>query len=493
MNDWRGIEYASVSDPRARVALAEIHDFLFQLSPAIARLGKGQKPDSSGDTIGALDDYFFLPGRLSPQTGYFGTAAGASAGFLSSTKHTTKGKWFFNSARTMVVDEANVLLGIGTASPAAVGHFKGNPQPAVVQAVADRSNNGWQLISAATAAAGLLTSDGTTSYVSHIDANGTFDLVLDPGVVLSTSTDTWTFTINARRTGAVSTDTTVSIGVARSSGNAVFSAELPVQANFTTSFADYTFTVTFPALGETPPAANSFILRARTSPGSGTGNRVDVTYLALTSGSGTSSAIVTQERTAATTLPYSKWLNESGATVASVNASAQMVARGFVMTDPAGSDADTIIHQAPASITQQTLTWPGTITASGVLQVSADGTLFWTAPSSLATRIQHRWMANGVYKTDDFVDGAYIAPHAFSLTKTSLHRRVAGTSGTTTVALQRNGTTIDNRSLLFSAGANAVDTSGTLALAIAAGDRLTINATAEAGTPRDFAFMIEGN
>ncbi len=56
-----------------------------------------------------------LPGGI--QHIFFDTASGATTGFISSTSHATKGKWFLNEAKTITVDEANVRLGIGVADP----------------------------------------------------------------------------------------------------------------------------------------------------------------------------------------------------------------------------------------------------------------------------------------------------------------------------------------------------------------------------------------
>jgi hypothetical protein len=94
---------------------------------------------------------------------------------------------------------------------------------------------------------------------------------------------------------------------------------------------------------------------------------------------------------------------------------------------------------------------------------------------------------------DTNVDGAYIAPAAFTVTKTILTRRAAGSGGTTSVALNLNGTPVDTRSVTAAAGTDALDTSGTLAIAVAAGDRLTVDTTAvETGTPLDYAFELAG-
>lgn len=58
-----------------------------------------------------------LAGRATPQTIAFGNAASATAGYLTSTSHATKGKYSLNAAGTIVVDEGNARIGIGTATP----------------------------------------------------------------------------------------------------------------------------------------------------------------------------------------------------------------------------------------------------------------------------------------------------------------------------------------------------------------------------------------
>lgn len=69
-------------------------------------------------TSSSLTPYFLLAGRATPQTAAFGTASGASTGYLTSTSHATKGKYFLNAAGTIAVDELNLRIGLGLASPA---------------------------------------------------------------------------------------------------------------------------------------------------------------------------------------------------------------------------------------------------------------------------------------------------------------------------------------------------------------------------------------
>ena len=113
----------------------------------------------------------------------------------------------------------------------------------------------------------------------------------------------------------------------------------------------------------------------------------------------------------------------------------------------------------------------------------------WAIPR----HIQHPWAANGPFIVDTSVDGAYVAPTAFTITKAILWRRTAGSSGTTTAVLKNGGSTIDTRTITSANGSNYSDISGTLALAVVAGDKLTVDiTTVEAGTPLDFTFLIEG-
>lgn len=74
-----------------------------------------------GGLTGLSDDdhtqYALLAGRATPQQFAFGTASGASTGYLTSTAHATKGKYFLNEAGTMTVDDLNERLGLGVAAP----------------------------------------------------------------------------------------------------------------------------------------------------------------------------------------------------------------------------------------------------------------------------------------------------------------------------------------------------------------------------------------
>jgi hypothetical protein len=77
--------------------------------------------DATLDSVAADSEYtqyFNLGGRATPQQAAFGSASGAATGYLTSTSHATKGKYFLDAAGTITVDEANVRFGINNASPA---------------------------------------------------------------------------------------------------------------------------------------------------------------------------------------------------------------------------------------------------------------------------------------------------------------------------------------------------------------------------------------
>lgn len=102
-------------------------------SNAIFTNGAGYLTSISGQSHSVLsgltsgDDhtqYALLSGRATPQQFNFGTVAGASTGYLTSTSHATKGKYFLNSAGTITVDELNVRLGVGTATPDSGAHIR---------------------------------------------------------------------------------------------------------------------------------------------------------------------------------------------------------------------------------------------------------------------------------------------------------------------------------------------------------------------------------
>lgn len=116
--------------------------------------------------------------------------------------------------------------------------------------------------------------------------------------------------------------------------------------------------------------------------------------------------------------------------------------------------------------------------------------------SELATRIQVDWVANGPYRVDDSVDGAWVVPTACEVSKLYLWRGTAGTSGSTVIDLNRNGSTMyvtqANRPTLdYDAGevtpCNLPDD-----VTLVAGDVVTIDCDEkDSGLPMNFRLTLE--
>lgn len=138
--------------------------------------------------------------------------------------------------------------------------------------------------------------------------------------------------------------------------------------------------------------------------------------------------------------------------------------------------------------------------ASGKVYVSDSGGVgSWGAASSLATRVQFQWRANGPYQVDTGVDGKIRVPTGMTITSVRLYRVTAGSSGSTIVDLNKNGTTMyttqANRPTVTAAGGNDQSSGGTLpdVVAVAAGDVLSADTDQiEDGTPSDYVLIIEG-
>lgn len=110
-----------------------------------------------------------------------------------------------------------------------------------------------------------------------------------------------------------------------------------------------------------------------------------------------------------------------------------------------------------------------------------------------------QFTANGPYIVDTAVDGARIPDDVFTISAVRLHRADAGTSGSTTIDINVDGSTIystqGNRpSIAFNDGDNNVDATLPDTLEITTGQIITIDTDAvEAGTPQNYTLMIEGS
>jgi hypothetical protein len=113
------------------------------------------------------------------------------------------------------------------------------------------------------------------------------------------------------------------------------------------------------------------------------------------------------------------------------------------------------------------------------------------------TRVQHAWHANGPYRVDTAVDGGIMVPTSMVLTAVKLHRTTPGSSGSTSIDINKNGSTMY---ITNPASKPAIGFGSTVFHAVlpsdttlSAGDVITIDIDAiEAGNPANLTVTIEG-
>lgn len=143
MRDYTGVPFSRIDDPMIRRSLATIDYFLRDLSRGVARVQNGEVPDGSGNPLpGSIDtsDFFFLPGRATPQVGHGGTGPGDDL-TLHSTADTTRGSIFLGDFSEF--DEANNRLGIYKLSPAAALEVAQAYAPVFFRPVSDTTAGSW--------------------------------------------------------------------------------------------------------------------------------------------------------------------------------------------------------------------------------------------------------------------------------------------------------------------------------------------------------------
>lgn len=144
-----------------------------------------------------------------------------------------------------------------------------------------------------------------------------------------------------------------------------------------------------------------------------------------------------------------------------------------------------------------------TASASDEPGVGASWETFWdlmAKKGALGAGSIHRHVFNGKLKVTLGFDGAFIMPAAGTITRVTLWRRTAGSSGSTIVDVHKNGTTIyttqGNRpTVTQAAGNDAIDATTDFDVsAFAQDDRLEVDVDAiEAGNPLDLAVIIEAS
>ena len=123
----------------------------------------------------------------------------------------------------------------------------------------------------------------------------------------------------------------------------------------------------------------------------------------------------------------------------------------------------------------------------------------WAAAGGGGTAVDsYRWTVNGKPTVTTKIDGAWIAPRAGTITRITLYRRTAGSSGSTVIDVHKNGTTVyttqSNRpTVLQSGGADLIDATTDMDVtAIAQDDRIEVDVdTVEAGNPQDISIILE--
>ena len=146
----------------------------------------------------------------------------------------------------------------------------------------------------------------------------------------------------------------------------------------------------------------------------------------------------------------------------------------------------------PASGKVRVYAKSGTMFKLGSDAVEADLTAAGTARDTV------RWVGVGVIITMTNLDGAWIAPRAGTITRITIHRRVAGATGSTTVDANKNGTTVfttqaNRPSVSSGAGADAISAHADMDVtSFAQNDRISVDVDAvETGSPTDLSVIME--
>lgn len=487
MRDYTGVPVHVVQNAEERVnVIGPIDYYLRDLSRAMSRISKGEVPDGSGTTIIAAsplsDIYLVLAGRIAPQVAHGGKLPSSTL-TLASTTHATKGKVFLGNAQQTTYDETNERIGVAEPSPDAKVHITvgaasnqfGRPEP---------TSNG----------ANWAGSDGTGSGadISHLIDEVTpdnsdyarisdaFNSSLD--VVYTTVTDPGinsghTISVRVAKTGGVSGTSSDQFQFAVKVGLATI-VSYNTGASLTTTPTTFSYTLS---------SAEVTTLRATGLNYADLG--VQISYSSSTS-AGANDFRVYWAQFEVPAIggilgdTLQKWENPTQNNTLSY------------VTDSLGNTVLAAIGAPHVAVQASGFDLTIGSPASGMVWSSTNtvGAGTWASASSLATKLQHRWVANGPYRVDGDVDGAWITPRAGTLSLVRFYRREGGSSGSTAVELLKNGTTVFSAPPNISATAGASATaSGTLSVTtFAANDRFTVSASAvDVGRPRDWVLMVE--
>lgn len=496
MRDYTKQPVQSIQDSYTRSIVAVIDYYLQDLSKGMARIQKGQVPDGSGDTIinTVLSDiYFVLKGRPVDQVAHGATRPGGTL-TLASTIDSTKGKIYFGNAQQSTYDEPNDRFGVHTATPMARVHIKAGAGvgPQLLYPTTS-AQNGWGLVgSTVQVALGTADSNDSTFIQSGdfsnpgIGSEWSMAVPADPG-----NGTGWTVNLLARKTGSVSPNAQIDIYQNRTytASASAFSAGALIlsSADF---LSDSVLTTGYATASLTLSSAQATAIL--------TGTTWSIKLTQGAGGNGTNVIRVTQAYLSipgtADTTPLQRWETASGG----VN--------DLYYTDDGGGVTELKLDGAPKlEIATSGLRFNIGTPVSGYVWTALDsnGLGAWLsaasgggAGSSLGGITMRTFQANGYYRIDGDVDGAWIMPSAATLMNAILYRRAPGSSGGTTVDLLRNGVSVFALAPTISASAGASATAAGIfsSTTVSAYDRLTVSANAvEAGAPQDWAMLVEAS
>lgn len=162
-----------------------------------------------------------------------------------------------------------------------------------------------------------------------------------------------------------------------------------------------------------------------------------------------------------------------------------------------GALADLVLTTKIQTLSQKTLTTPtiADFTNAQHTHTNAAGGGAISIPPSRET---FRFVGDGNIITMTNLDGTWIAPRACTIKRISLFRRSAGSGGSTTVDVNKQGVTVfttqaNRPSIAFGAGNNVVNAHTDMDVtAVAQDDRIDIDVdAAETGSAKDLSVVIE--
>jgi hypothetical protein len=129
--------------------------------------------------------------------------------------------------------------------------------------------------------------------------------------------------------------------------------------------------------------------------------------------------------------------------------------------------------------------------------IVSGGFPFWLATvNQLGYTVE--WRANGSYIVDTVVDGGVIAPTDFTISAVWLYRLTPGSAGSTTIDLNKNGTTMyttqaNRPSIAFDDADSKIQATLPDITSVVAGDILSIDIdVVESGSPGNLVLVIKG-